>query len=354
MRTFSCSVCGSLLVFENSVCVTCGTPQGFHLPDFDVLAVPADGSLVPCANLALAGCSWLVSAPGQLCLSCRLTRTRPADDDAVGLAAYARTEAEKRRLIYQLVDLNLPVVSAEDDRFGLRFDLLSSVREKVITGHADGVVTIDLAEGDDPHREAMRVQMGEAYRTMLGHLRHETGHYYQQVLVDGLAPAAGWTSTAPRVRPWVAGQASTDRYLELFGDPGADYAQALQRHYAQGAPPDWRASHVSEYATAHPFEDWAETFAHYLHITDTLQSASAYGLSVDGPALPAGAVLQAEPVDAAASLGTGRDLVDRWLPISYALNAMSRSMGNDDLYPFVLSEPVIDKLCFVHDLIVGT
>ncbi|MGD9961097.1 zinc-binding metallopeptidase family protein [Nocardioides sp.] len=356
MRTFSCSVCGSLLIFENSVCVTCGTPQGFFLPQLDVLAVPRDGSLVPCANLTVAGCSWLVTEPGGLCLSCRLTRTRPADDDLAGMASYARTEAEKRRLIYQLVDLNLPVVAADDDPHGLAFDLLSSAREKVITGHADGVVTIDLAEGEDPHREAMRVQMGEAYRTMLGHLRHETGHYYQQVLVDGMSPQSGWSSTVSGHRPWVAQAASSERYVELFGDPSADYGEALARHYEQGAPPDWRTSFVSEYATAHPFEDWAETFAHYLHITDTLQSAAAYGVSVEGPGLPVAraGVLEAEPVDEVASLGNGQEIVDRWLPISYALNAMSRSMGNDDLYPFVLSRPVIEKLCFVHDLIAGT
>jgi hypothetical protein len=356
MRTFSCGVCGALLVFENSVCITCGTPQGFSMSQQRLLPVPTDGTLVTCANLGVAGCTWLVSQAGQLCLSCRLTRTRPADDDVAGMAAYAHTEADKRRLVYQLLDLNLPVVAAEDDRHGLAFDLLSSASEKVITGHADGVVTIDLAEDRDPHREAMRAEMGEAYRTMLGHLRHETGHYYQQVLVDGLPPVNGWVSTRTARRPWVGGVASTDRYFELFGDPSEDYGEALERHYAKGAPADWSGSYVSEYAAAHPFEDWAETFAHYLHITDTLQTAAAYGLTVQGPRLlesVAGA-LDAEPVGEAAEVETGRELVDRWLPISYALNAVSRSMGTADMYPFMLSEPVIAKLGFVHDLVVGT
>ncbi len=317
----------------------------------NVRPVPVDGSLVACANLADAGCTWLVEIQGQLCLSCRLTRTRPPRDDLAGWASYAVTEAEKRRLVYQLLDLNLPVVAAADDPHGLTFDLLSSVAVKVITGHADGVVTIDLAEGSDSHREAIRVQMGEAYRTMLGHLRHETGHYYQQVLVDGLVPVSGWVSTVDARRPWVGGTSSTDRFVELFGDPSADYGEALQRHYAQGPPRDWGARFVSEYATAHPSEDWAETFAHYLHITDTMQSAAAYGLSVGGPAASG---LEGEPLPRADEAETGRELVDRWLPISYALNAVSRSMGNNDLYPFVISEPVIDKLSFVHDLIVGT
>ena len=340
MRTFVCGVCGNRLIFENSVCVACGTAQGFYFPEMTIRPVPSDGSLMACANLAAAGCTWLVDALGQLCLSCRLTRTRPAPDDSAGWASYAVTEAEKRRLVYQLLDLNLPVVAAADDVHGLTFDLLSSVRQKVITGHADGVVTVDLAEGSDSHREAIRVQMGEAYRTMLGHLRHETGHYYQQVLVDGLVPVNGWVSTVEAARPWVGGVSSLDRYVELFGDPSADYAEALDRHYAQGPPPNWSTRFVSEYATAHPYEDWAETFAHYLHITDTLQSAAAYGLSVG-----------VEPLPRADEAETGRELVDRWLPISYALNAVSRSMGNNDLYPFVLSEPVIDKISFVHDLI---
>lgn len=326
------------------------------MPQMDVVAVPADNSLVPCANLADAGCTWLVAVPGQLCLSCRLTRTRPMPQDAAGWASYAVTEGEKRRLIYQLLDLNLPVVPFADDPRGLSFDLLSSAAAKVITGHAGGVVTIDLAEGSDPHREAIRVQMGEAYRTMLGHLRHETGHYYQQVLVEGLAPTSGWVSTAPRSRPWVGGASSMDRYVELFGDPTHNYAEALDRHYTTGPPSDWRARFVSEYATAHPFEDWAETFAHYLHITDTLQSAAAYGLKIGGPqpTVPPGNQWGAEPLISADLAESGRDLVNRWLPTSYALNAVSRSMGNGDLYPFVLSEPVIEKLCFVHDLVVGT
>lgn len=352
MRTFSCEICGNLLVFENSVCMSCGHDQGFHMPRMAVVPVPTDGSLVPCTNLADAGCTWLVDVAGQLCLSCRLTRTRPMPSDTGGWTSYAVTEAEKRRLIYQLLDLNLPVVPAVDDPRGLSFDLLSSAAAKVITGHAGGVVTIDLAEGSDPHREAIRVQMGEAYRTMLGHLRHETGHYYQEVLVEGLVPTNGWFSTAEGNRPWVAGVASIDRYVELFGDPTVNYAEALERHYAVGPPADWRARYVSEYATAHPFEDWAETFAHYLHITDTLQSAAAYGLKVDGPR--GAAPLSAEPLPRADRADNGRDLVNRWLPTSYALNAVSRSMGNADLYPFVLNEPVIDKLCFVHDLIVGT
>lgn len=335
MRAFTCDVCGQLLVFENSVCVNCGTETSFDVAAMRLVPKPVDGTQVPCANLTLAACNWLVPAAeaerfGGLCRNCRLTRTRPADTDADGMAAFARTESAKRRLVYQLLDLGLPVVGkAEDERLGLAFDMLSSAQAPVTTGHADGVVTIDLAEGHDPHREAMRVQLAEPYRTLLGHLRHEVGHYYWQVLVDGTA---------------VAGD-----FRRVFGDERADYAEALQQHYANGAQATWGDSYMSYYASAHPWEDWAETFAHYLHIRDTLQTAGAYGMVVVGPrAAGAGAPLSALPREDAGDAEGIQPLVDTWLPLTYALNAVNRSMGKDDLYPFVLSQAVIDKLGFVH------
>ncbi len=343
MRAFSCRVCGSRLFFENSVCITCGTDQGFSMLDMALLPVPRDGSVAVCANLGIAGCQWLVPAHGMLCLACRLTRTRPSDGDAAGMAAFATTEAAKRRLVYQLLDLRLPVVALTDDPNGLAFDLLSSAEVPVVTGHADGVVTIDLAEGDDARREAMRLQMGEAYRTLLGHLRHEVGHYYWQVLVEGRTPTAGWIADPTSARAWERGADALDRFRDLFGDEREDYTAALDRHYAGEPAPGWNDTHVSEYATAHPWEDWAETFAHYLHIGDTLQTAVAYDLTVPGPG----------PVDSPGQVGSGRELVDRWLPLSTALNALSRSLGANDVYPFVLSPVVVGKLGFVHELVTG-
>jgi hypothetical protein len=341
-------VCGRLLVFENSVCMNCGTAVGFDPGVRQVVPLPADGSLVRCGNAVLAECNWLVDAglgPGALCPCCLLTRTRPADSDAEGLAAFARTEAAKRRLHYQLVDLGLPVVpKVEDDARGLAFDLLSSAQTPVTTGHADGVVTLDLAEGHDAHREARRVELAEPYRTLLGHVRHEVGHYYWVVLVEGngLVPAGG---------------AILDRFRELFGDERADYGRALERHYAGGPASGWNDTHVSAYATAHPWEDWAETFAHYLHIRDTLQTAGAYGMVVTGPdeSLVDGGRLVAVPNE----LDDGRvgrpfqQILDTWLPLTYALNAVNRSMGADDLYPFVISPPVVEKLAFVREVIAG-
>lgn len=346
VRSFSCGVCGRLLVFENTVCMTCGTPVGFDPVARQVVPLPADGRLVRCANAAIAACNWLVDAalgPGALCPCCLLTRTRPADSDVEGMVAFARTEAAKRRLHYQLIDLGVPVVArACDPGRGLAFDLLSSARATVTTGHADGVVTIDLAEGHDARREARRLQLVEPYRTLLGHVRHEVGHYYWVVLVqgNGLVPAAGGATVAA--------------FRALFGDERADYRLALERHYAAGPSPGWNDSHVSAYATAHPWEDWAETFAHYLHIRDTLQTASSYGIVVTGPdeRVVDGGQLVAVPNALEPTAGQPfRRILDTWLPLTYALNAVNRSMGADDLYPFVISPPVMDKLAFVHSVI---
>jgi hypothetical protein len=339
VRSFTCDTCGGRVFFENSVCIACGSPLGYCVADGRVVTLAADlthtgagGDVsVPCANRDLVGCNWLAfrsSGPGGLCLSCLLTRTRPADGDAAGLAAWALTEAAKRRLVFQLCDLRLPVVPrSRDPQRGLAFDLLSSAHQPVTTGHADGVVTIDLAEGSDPHREAMRVQMAEPYRTLLGHVRHEVGHYYWTLLVDG----------GEHVEP----------FRDCFGDERADYAQSLQRHYSQGSSLEWGRGYVSAYAAAHPWEDWAETFAHYLHIRDTLQTADAFGLSVPDP----GSGGRAPAPQAVDGSGGIEAVIAAWLPLTSALNAVNRSMGKDDLYPFVLTPTVVAKLGFVHALL---
>ncbi|EIV94048.1 putative zinc-binding metallopeptidase [Frankia sp. QA3] len=327
-----------------------------------------------CANARLAGCNWLIAVPapanpaagvaevdgepdaggsmpsaepawpGGLCVCCRLTRTRPADTDPVGKEQFERAEAAKRRLVAQLLELGLPVVSHVDDPAnGLAFDLLSSTKQKVMTGHSDGVVTLDLAESDDAHREMVRTQLGEPYRTLLGHFRHETGHYYWASLVDADSGRAA-------------------EFRDLFGDADLDYSAALDRHYAEGPPQNWRETHVSAYATMHPWEDWAETFAHYLHIRDTLRTAAEFGLGVTGPDLGSFGVAPrshaAEPADLPLGVdGPGgsspelAEIVAQWLPLTYALNAINRSMGRDDLYPFVLTPAVQAKLSFVHDVI---
>jgi hypothetical protein len=326
VRPFACPVCRHLATFESTACVHCGTTLGF-----DPGGRRMERAAHPCANAGIAACNWLVEEPGELCASCRLTRTRPADGDAPALAAFALVEAAKRRLLFELVELGLPVRPWYEGEGGLGFDLLSSAHEPVVTGHADGIVTVDLAEADSAHREHMRIVLGEPYRTLLGHLRHEVGHWCQTVLVADGSP-------------------EQDACREVFGDERADYGEALQRHYAQGPPADWAERHVSAYATMHPWEDWAETFAHYLHIRDALQTARSWGVRVDGPQLE---LAEEVPIrsDPAHADGPMPQLLASWVPLTLALNAMNRSMGIADLYPFVLGPAVDAKLTFVDELV---
>ncbi|CAM3133089.1 putative zinc-binding metallopeptidase [Skermania piniformis] len=331
MRNFFCPNCGQRLAFKNSVCLSCGTALGFKLSECALIALNdpqnhADYCL--CENLHTAECNWVVdAATGGMCESCRLTRTRPADSDTTAMAEFADAEMAKRRLILELAELGLPIVGRDrDPETGLAFDLLGSGQENVMTGHQNGVITLDLAEGDDVHRERLRIAMDEPYRTLLGHLRHEIGHYYFTKLVTSDAELA--------------------RFRALFGDPDADYQEALDRHYQDGPPPGWESEYVSSYATMHPAEDWAETFAHYLHIRDTADTAAEFGFA------PAGATFERTR----GRLGPAAfdALIELWLPLSWALNMLNQSMGHPDMYPFVLPEPVLAKMRFVHDICVSS
>lgn len=315
MRTFSCGRCGQLLFFDNDACMRCGSALAFRPSSGQIeLLQTADRR---CANHTAIGCSWLVEDGTPLCTACRLTRTRPPESSS---QEWAEAEAAKRLLVFQAVELGL-------DLSGVTFDLKSSDHEQVITGHADGVITIDVNESDDVTRTSVRERMGEAYRTMLGHFRHEIGHYLWTTLVEQ------------------AGR--QDDCRQVFGDERADYGQALRAHYASDAPMGWENAYVSVYATAHPWEDFAETFAHYLHIRATLQTAAAFGISIDG----AHPVLDADPESVDQPPARVGAIIDQWLPLTYALNAVNRSMGADPLYPFVLAPAVIAKLDWVHSLV---
>ena len=317
----------------------CGIAVGFHPPSLTMVEAAPSGIVIdgtrwlPCSNRDWR-CNWLVAddAGSGQCSSCRLTRQRPDASDTIALEKLADAGEVKRRLLVQLAELGLPVDPFYEREGGLAFDLLSSYsgQGRVTIGHANGVVTIDLVETLDDYREALRIRLGEAYRTMLGHFRHEVGHYYQWVLVE----QADWI----------------DECRELFGDERASYSDALDRHYASGAPEGWEASYISEYATMHPWEDFAESFAHYLHITDTLSTAAAGGL-----------VLQAERVDwLVASDVVPRtsyqdvpttEMLAHWHWLSLLFNRVNHAMGKGDLYPFTLTAPVERKLDFVHRVV---
>jgi hypothetical protein len=317
MEAYRCGTCDGLVFFDNSLCLACRSELGFDLAAGAIVVLGP--SARRCANKLVARCNWLVAAddPNPLCASCRLTTVRPNDSELDALAAFAEAEAAKRRVIAQLAELGLPVTDVS-------FELLSSSRLPVITGHLGGVITLDLSESDDAHREFVRLQLGEPYRTVLGHLRHEIAHYFWPLLVE----------SGGRI----------DEFRARFGDERQPYEAALERHYRQ-APhdPDWSKTHVSQYATMHPWEDWAETFAHYLHIRAGLATAESLGLVAGEPSRSAGAVAWSapEPTEVGGMIG-------RWLALTFALNGMSRSIGRGDLYPFVLSPGVVMKLDFVH------
>jgi hypothetical protein len=333
VRSFTCTSCGQLLFFENSRCLRCQSPLGFDpsTRELAVLGPPGttESELSRCANAALAACNWLPEQAGELCASCLLTRTRPndADLDDDGRTAFATAEAAKRWLLFGLGELGLPV--GEE----LRFDLLSSRHGPVVTGHSDGLITIDLAESNDAQREQRRAELGEPYRTVLGHFRHEIGHYYWSKLIDG--------------------SHTIDEWRRLFGDERTAYQAALERNYEQGPPPNWGEDYVSAYASMHPWEDWAETFAHYLHIRDTLGTAGAYGLILAGPPRRPDAGLVAAPGSTDPERERFERVLEDWLPLTYALNTINRSMGRDDLYPFTLAPAVVDKLAFAHEAVLA-
>jgi hypothetical protein len=326
---------------ETQECSNCGSSIGYHYPSLSMVAATPEGTTIDgtrwvrCANWSWQ-CNWLVSQEDESgrCFACRLTRRRPESDDTIALEKLADTAVALRRLLVQLFDLGLPVVPYYEQDGGLAFDLLSSRSgESVVIGHADGVITIDLAESLDAHREAQRVRLGEPYRTMLGHFRHEVGHYFQQQLVAA-EPLLGECRT-------------------LFGDERASYSDALERHYVFGAPEDWAASFISEYATMHPWEDFAETFAHYLHITGTLATAAAAGVVLDSDLVDGVIAHDVVPALDYSELGLDRALSD-WHWLSMMFNRVNRSMGQRDLYPFTLTGPVVDKLAFVHRLVTAT
>ncbi len=378
-RVFHC-VCERPVFFRNSQCLHCGHALGY-LPEAAALLplepdaeVAADGAPAlwrivgeasdglryqRCANLdSPAGCNWLLrpedAGNNGLCRCCRLNRMVPD----LGVPAYAdlwrRVELAKRRLVSSLITLGLPVASrlTEDMQRGMAFDLLvgALAPAPVMTGHQNGIITLNVDEADDAVREAVRSAMQEPYRTVLGHLRHESGHYYWSRLLDG--------------GPWL------EPFRALFGDERQDYGSLLANYHANGPQPNWALNFVSAYASAHPWEDWAETWAHYLHMLDALDTALSTGVDItrverqlqdpfDQNALCQVMLptLESMPqpevaADAPPTLATSEQhflaFVNAWVALTGMVNELSRSMGQHDFYPFVMSVPVVAKLHFIH------
>ena len=259
-----------------------------------------------------------------LCRSCRLNLTIPQLTVTGHVERWATVEQAKRRLLYTLMGLGLTLKGKQDegDTLGLGFRILTPIDalEPVLTGHGDGVITLNLQEADDVHREMTRVAIGEPWRTLLGHLRHEAAHYLHH--------------------RWILGDSEAqDQWRQAFGDERTDYGPALDRYHQQGPVPGWEASHVSPYANALPHEDWAETCAHLLLVIDAVETAAARGLHRDSRAAHADPASHRVP-----GLPTEELLVTQWLPVAQFLNAMNRSLGLKDSYPFLLPEAVVQKM----------
>jgi hypothetical protein len=350
-RSYQCR-CGTAVFFRNTQCLNCQSPLGY-LPGTQLLVAlnPAsdpgmicaeghDGSYKYCANRrSPAQCNWLVggSDTNALCIACRLNHTIPDLDDADNARYWGAIEVAKRRLVSQLLALGLPVKSkvGEDAERGLMFDFLRSPPKgpTVMTGHANGIITLNVEEADDVKREKIKHDLHEPYRTLLGHFRHEVGHYYWDLLV--------------RDTKWL------EPFRQLFGDERASYAEALKRNYEVGPSPDWPNSCISSYAAMHPWEDWAETWAHYLHVVDSLGAALGFGLDAENLETNVSPFTSKDlyaPADPGASHFL--ELLNSWIEMIMVLNELSRSMGQPDFYPFVMPKPVVAKLQLVQMIVV--
>lgn len=341
MRRFVCA-CGNRLFFDNTLCVACSRETGWcpvcnrlnaiePQPDGSYRCTNPDckASLVKCANYAQNNvcnrCLTAVtkSAPASLCDYCRFNGTIPDLSIAGNREKWARLEAAKRRLFYTLDLLGLPYGTAAEGFdpplvFDFKGDVIppdgrwhaSGQTQRVYTGHAGGKITINIDEADDAERERLRVNLGEAHRTIIGDFRHEIGHYYWDLLIR---------------------RKQEDSFKRIFGDHQSPaYADAQAKYYKDGAPAGWQEHFLTAYATMHPWEDWAETFAFYLDMVSVLDTAANTGLS--GPV----------------ALDKIEGMTERYSRLGVVVNEMNRDMGLIDLVPEVLTPAVMGKLAFVH------
>ena len=354
MRVFNCDHCGHLVFFDSVQCLHCGSTLAFVPDQLSMAALtpaPQDGPDLwrrmgerggsahsgklyrMCHNRTAHGaCNFAVPANdySPLCVSCRQTRVLPDLSEPANLGRWQQVEAAKRQLFYTLARLGLEPVPG---RSGPVFEFLADWPggPEVLTGHLGGTITLNVAEADDDERARRRIALGEPYRTLIGHLRHESGHFYWDQLVrDG---------------------GRLDAFRSVFGDERQNYAQALSAHYAKGNDlGDWAQRHVSAYASAHPWEDWAETWAHYLHLVDLLETAASYQTTVMVPEPHASWLHSMQDPFGTPPPGFD-DMVRQWVPLTLLLNSLNRSLGQSDAYPFALSAGAMGKLRFVHELV---
>lgn len=347
MKLYTCSHCHNLIYFENNVCLHCGYFLGFDAVTLSLI------TLVPekendyyyehnksekfryCKNAEYGTCNWLIhtSQSSIYCVACQLNRTIPDLGKEENLRRWRNIEVAKHRLVYSLLRLALPVSEKkQDDEKGIAFDFLAdgSSKNKVITGHENGVITLNIEEADEAARVRHKEDLGERYRTLLGHFRHEIGHYYWELLVK-----------------------DTDVLTEfrlLFGNEEKDYSESLEQYYKNGADQNWSQDFISPYASSHPWEDWAETWAHYLHLMDTLETAFSFGIRIQPDMVQDTKQIQASIQQDPYDMTDFNQIMKWWLPLTFAVNSLNRSMGHSDFYPFIISTRVVHKLEFIHKL----
>lgn len=344
MKLYTCGKCNNLVYFENNICLTCGHRLGFDATNLELIALTEDqqGAYTDlsntskyrfCKNAAYGTCNWLIPIQytNTFCLACQLNRTIPELYDQ-NLQRWGRIEVAKHRLVYSLMRLNLPVVPKQDSgNSGIAFDFLADIspEKRVLIGHENGVITVNIEEADEAKRVRNKLDLGEKYRTLLGHFRHEIGHYYWDVLIQN----------QPRI----------NSFRQLFGDENFEYKEAIDSYYQNGPPSDWVNHFISPYASSHPWEDWAESWSHYMHMMDTLETAFYFGLNVNPgkqtPVKNLGADINRNPY----TIENFNEIIESWLPLTFAVNSLNRSMGHVDFYPFVIAPEVIRKLRFIHE-----
>lgn len=349
MKFFQCSNCHHPIFFENTSCEQCGMKVGYMSGQNEMYALDPNATQwsIPeldnktyryCSNHEMKVCNWLmeVEDDSQLCEACDLNRTIPNLEDQENVRKWRKLEIAKHRLVYTLVRFNLPINNKIiAPKTGLAFDFLCNCDpdKPVLTGHASGLITINLDEADSVHREYIRRKLSEPYRTLIGHFRHEIGHYYWEILVLPKKPLLG-------------------KFRDLFGFETEDYAASLRRHYNENASADWHPEHISKYAASHPWEDWAETWAHYFHMIDKLETAYSFGLSLDPPQSHTDHLMTAIDFDPYLEQDFDK-IVEAYLPVTLIGNSLNRGMGIPDSYPFVLTPSVIEKMRFIHELVHG-
>lgn len=340
MKNYTCSNCSSSVFFASVSCLNCGSVVGFNPSMLAMIAVEPVGSgskafralkdesqplLRRCANAAHDACNWLVkdAQSEPFCDACVLNDVIPNLREAGNLAAWREFELAKKRLMYSILQFGLPVDATDLGKGRLTFNFVRGE----MTGHLDGVITVNVKEADSVERERLRQHFEEPYRSLLGHLRHESGHFYWNVLIEVTH--------------------NIEEFRSLLGDEQLNYSKALARHHADGPPEGWEDRFVSAYASAHPWEDWAETWAHYIHMVDAVETANVEGIEPRAAGIGFGIKWPFKKYDAYRT-DSFRSLQERWIPLTIALNRLNRSMGHNDFYAFATPAAAYEKLEFIH------